>query len=229
MSENQQEMTIWQHLNELRKRLIYALLGLVVGVVISVILSDYLLQILAYPIGGFEELQSIEIAENIGVFMRVVLLGGFIIGLPFILIQLYLFVIPALKKEERRWILFAVPLALLLFILGAAFSYFVMLPAAIPVLIQFVGPEVLPRWSDYVSFVTNLIFWSGLSFELPLVAFISAKQLAKGWRIAVMVIAVAAAIITPTGDPINMALLMLPLLILYGLSILLASIARKNS
>ena len=136
MSENQQEMTIWQHLNELRKRLIYALLGLVVGVVVSVILSDYLLQILAYPIGGFEELQSIEIAENIGVFMRVVLLGGFIIGLPFILIQLYLFVIPALKKEERRWILFAVPLALLLFILVAAFSYFVMLPAAIPVLIQ---------------------------------------------------------------------------------------------
>ena len=236
MSENQQEMTIWQHLNELRKRLIYALLGLVVGVVVSVILSDYLLQILAYPIGGFEELQSIEIAENIGVFMRVVLLGGFIVGLPFILIQLYLFVIPALKKEERHWILFAVPLALLLFILGAAFSYFVMLPAAIPVLIQFVGPEVLPRWSDYVSFVTNLIFWSGLSFELPLVAFIlaklkiiSAKQLAKGWRIAVMVIAVAAAIITPTGDPINMALLMLPLLILYGLSILLASIAQKNS
>ena len=236
MADNRQEMTFWQHLNELRKRLFYALIGLIVGIIVSVILSDYLLQILANPIGGFEELQSIEITENIGVFMRVSLLGGFILALPFILFQLYLFIIPAMKKDERRWILIAVPLALILFILGAAFSYWVMLPAAIPVLLQFVGPEVLPRWSDYVSFITSLIFWSGLSFELPLVAFIlaklkiiSAKQLIKGWRIAVLVIAVAAAVITPTGDPINMALLMLPLLILYGLSILLASIARKKS
>jgi sec-independent protein translocase protein TatC len=234
MADNQQGMTFWQHINELRKRLLYALIGLVAGIIISVIFSDYLLQLLSLPIGGYGQLQSIEVTENIGVFMRVSLLAGFIIALPFILTQLYLFVIPALKKEERRWILITVPLGILLFILGALFAFLVMLPAALPVLIQFTGPEVLPRWNDYISFVTSLIFWSGISFELPMVAFIlaklkiiSAKQLIKGWRIAVMVIAVAAAVITPTGDPINMALLMLPLLILYGLSILLASIARK--
>lgn len=234
MSDNTQEMTVWQHLNELRKRLMVALIGLVVGIAISVIVSDYSLQLLAKPIGGFEGLQSIEVTENIGVFMRVALLGGFIIALPFILFQLYLFIIPALKKEERRWILLAVPLAFVLFGAGVIFAYLVMLPAAIPVLLQFAGPEVLPRWSDYVSFITGLIFWSGISFELPLVAFIlaklkiiSAKQLLKGWRIAVIVIAFAAAVITPTGDPVNMALLMLPLVILYGLSILLASIARR--
>ena len=235
MADNQQGMTFWQHINELRKRLFYALIGLVVGIIISVTFSDYLLQLLAQPIGGYEQLQSIEVTENIGVFMRVSLLAGFIVALPFILTQLYLFVIPALKKEERRWVLITVPLGIILFILGALFAFLVMLPAALPVLVQFAGPEVLPRWNDYISFVTSLIFWSGISFELPMVAFIlaklkiiSAKQLIKGWRIAVMVIAVAAAVITPTGDPINMALLMLPLLILYGLSILLASIARKD-
>jgi sec-independent protein translocase protein TatC len=234
MAEEKQKMTFWQHLNELRKRLFIALIGLVAGIVISIVASDFLLELLAKPIGGFEELQSIEVTENIGVFMRVSLLGGFIIALPFILYQLYLFIIPALKKEEQRWVLVAVPMAVILFALGAAFAYLVMLPAAIPVLVQFKGPEVLPRWNDYVSFITSLIFWSGISFELPLVAFIlaklkiiSAKQLLKGWRVAVLVISIAAAVITPTGDPINMALLMLPLLILYGLSILLASIARK--
>lgn len=230
--EQQQDMTLWDHLSELRKRLLYAVIGLVVGVVVSIVTSDWILALLARPIGGFEGLQSIEVTENIGVFMRVSLLGGFIIALPFTLLQLYLFVSPALKKNERRWVLSAVPLAVILFLLGAVFAYLVMLPAAIPVLVQFKGPQVLPRWNDYVSFVSNLIFWAGVSFEMPLVAFvlakleiISAKQLLKGWRIALVVIAVASAVITPTGDPINMALLMGPLLLLYGLSILLASFA----
>lgn len=236
MTDTEREMTLWQHLNDLRKRLLYAVIGIAVGVAISFALSDLALELLARPIGGFEALLSIEVTENVGVFMRVTLLGGFIIALPFTLIQLYLFIQPALKLKERRSILRAVPLATLLFLVGAVFAYLVMLPAAIPVLVQFKGPEVLPKWSDYVTFVTSLIFWTGISFEMPLVAFvlskfglITAKNLIKGWRIAVLVIAVAAAVITPTGDPINMGLLMLPLLILYLLSILLAGMARKSS
>jgi sec-independent protein translocase protein TatC len=234
MVRNQQEMTLWQHLNELRKHLLYAVIGLIIGIIISLAVSDYTLELLARPIGGFEELLSIEVTENIGVFMRVTLLGGFIISLPFTLVQLLSFILPALKEKERRWILRAMPLATILFLIGAVFAYMVMLPAAIPVLVQFKGPEVLPKWKDYVIFVTSLIFWTGLSFEMPLVAFIlskfgivDAKQLLKGWRIALVVIAIAAAVITPTGDPINMALLMLPLLLLYLLSILLAALARK--
>ncbi len=235
MSDDKQELTLWQHLGELRKRLMYAVIGMVVGVIISLVVSDYTLSLLALPIGGFEALQSIEVTENIGVFMRVTLLGGFIISLPFTLLQIYLFVAPGLKKNEKKWILRAVPLAFLLFLTGAVFSFTVMLPNAIPVLVQFVGPQVLPKWKDYVDFVTSLIFWSGISFELPLIAFVLAKlgivtasQLLKGWRVALIVIAVAAAVITPTGDPINMALLMIPLLLLYGLSILLAALARRK-
>lgn len=235
MTDDEQEMTLWQHLGELRKRLFYAVIGMVVGIIISFILSDYTLSLLASPIGGFEALQSLEVTENIGVFMRVTLLGGFIISLPFTLLQLYLFIAPGLNPNEKRWILRAVPLAFILFLTGAAFSYMIMLPNAIPVLVQFVGPEVLPKWKNYVDFVTSLIFWSGISFEMPLIAFIlsklgivSASQLLKGWRVALVVIAIAAAVITPTGDPINMALLMVPLLLLYGLSILLAGLARSK-
>ncbi len=235
MSDDKQELTLWQHLGELRKRLMYAVIGMVVGVIISLVVSDYTLSLLALPIGGFEALQSIEVTENIGVFMRVTLLGGFIISLPFTLLQIYLFIAPGLKNNEKKWILRAVPLAFLLFLTGAVFSFTVMLPNAIPVLVQFVGPQVLPKWKDYVDFVTSLIFWSGISFELPLIAFVLAKlgivtasQLLKGWRVALIVIAVAAAVITPTGDPINMALLMIPLLLLYGLSILLAALARRK-
>lgn len=235
MTNDHQEMSFWQHLTELRKRLLYALIGIIVGIVVALVFAEQILDLVAKPIGGFDSLLSIEVTENIGVFMRVTLLGGFIVSLPFTFIQLYLFVQPALNPSERRWVLLAVPLAVILFLVGAGFSYLVMLPNAIPVLVQFYGPEVLPKWKDYVDFVTSLIFWSGISFEMPLLAFvlarigiISAAQLLKGWRIAIIVIAFAAALITPTGDPINMIILMVPLILLFALSILLAALAKND-
>jgi len=178
---------------------------------------------------------SIQVTENFSVYFRVTLLGGFIIVLPFILIQLYLFIAPGLTQQERRWVLTAVPFATALFLTGAVFAYFVMLPAALPFLTEFPGPNVLPKWKDYVDFVTSLIFWIGLSFETPLIMFVlaklgivDAKGLLKFWRYAVILIAVIAAVATPTPDPINMVILMIPLLMLYFLGILLAYFARRE-
>lgn len=230
-----QEMTIWQHLDELRKRLLFSLIALIVAVVVCVIFADYLIKIVVMPIGGLENLLSIEITENIGVYFRVTLLGGFILALPIILVQLFLFISPGLTPKERKWLIIAVPFAILLFCGGAVFAYLVMLPAAIPFLVEFPGPEVLPKWQDYVNFVTNLIFWVGLSFETPLLMYvlakmgiIDAKGLASQWRIAIIAIAIIAAVATPTPDPINMALLMAPLFALYLLGILLAAFARRK-
>jgi sec-independent protein translocase protein TatC len=204
--------------------------------VIAIIFADFLLELLARPIGGFERLLSIQVTENFSAYFKVVLLGGFILALPFILIQLYLFIGPGLTQQERRWVLIAVPFASALFITGAAFAYFIMLPAALPFLIEFPGPAVLPRWNDYIKFITSLIFWIGLSFETPLIMFllaklgvVSAKGLLKAWRYAIIIIAVIAAVATPTPDPINMALLMLPLMFLYFLGILLAAFARRKT
>ena len=235
MDNDHKKMTIWGHLNELRRRLFYSLIALVICVAISIIFADFLLDLVSKPIGGFENLLSIQVTENLSVYFRVTLLAGFILALPFILSQLILFVSPGLKQNERKWLFRAVPLASLLFIGGAVFAYFVMLPTAIPFLIQFPGPEVIPKWRDYVNFVTNLIFWVGLSFETPLLMYvlaklgiIDAKGLARGWRVAVVIIAVIAAVATPTPDPINMAILMAPLLLLYLLGILLAALARPK-
>jgi len=228
-------MTLLQHLSELRKRLFYVLIGLVFGVIVSAVFTDFLMDLVAKPIGGLENLLSIQVTDNLSVYFQLSLLAGFIISLPFTLYQIYLFVSPGLTQKERRWVLIAVPLAVILFIGGAVFGFMVMLPAAIPFLVQFPGPEVLPKWKDYVNFVTNLVFWVGLSFETPLLMFvlaklgiIDAKGLAKQWRIALILIAVIAAVATPTPDPINMALLMAPLFILYLLGILLASLARQK-
>lgn len=236
MTHNKKEMSIWQHLEELRKRLLYSLVALMVGVIISIVFADYLIELLASPIGGLEALQSIEVTENIAVYFRVTMLSGFIMAFPFILVQLLLFVLPGLKKEERKWIYWAIPIATLLFVSGAVFAYLVMLPVAIPFLVEFPGPEVLPKWKDYVDLVTSLIFWIGISFETPLIMYvlaklgiINAKGLLRQWRIAVIVIAVIAAVATPTPDPINMAILMVPLLILYLLGILLAALAQQKS
>ena len=232
-SENEQEMPLMGHFNELRKRLLIILIGLAVGVLLSFAFADRAIQFLAQPIGGLKMLQSIEITENMGVFMRVSLLGGFILSLPLTLYEIIAFVVPGLKANERRWVFLSIPLLVLMFVGGVVFTYLVMLPAAVPFLVQFLGVTTVPRLSNYVNFVTNLMFWIGIIFETPLVVFILAKLhivttslLLKGWRVAVIVSAVLAAIITPTVDPVNMALLMAPMLGLYLLSVLMSVFAR---
>ncbi len=231
-----EEMSLWQHVNELRSRLFKALIAMIIGRVIGMAFGEHFIEVLARPIGGVDRLVSIEVTENVAVFMRVSLLGGFIIALPFILFQILGFILPGLTEKERRGLLMAIPFATLLFLAGVTFAYFVMLPAALPFLISFIGVTTTPRLANYYSFVTNLLFWIGVSFETPLVVYVLAKlrvvspgALARQWRIAIVIIAVIAAFVTPTPDPINMGLLMIPLFLLYLLSILLAKLAVRGS
>ncbi len=228
-------MSIWGHISELRNRLFFALISLVVTTLASFAFADKLVNLLASPIGGTQALISIEVTENVSTFMRVSLLSGFILALPFILYQLLAFIMPGLSVKEQRWVYVSIPLATLFFVSGVAFAFKVMLPAALPFLISFMGIKTTPRLISYFNFVTNLLFWIGVSFETPLLVFlmaklrfVSARQLARGWRIAIVVIAVLAAVVTPTPDPVNMGLLMLPLFALYLLSILFAWFARRE-
>lgn len=224
------------HVKELRTRLLWILVGVVVGVAISFNLTNFFLDILTRPIGGLDKLLSIEVTENLAVFMRVSLLSGFILALPFVLYQVLAFITPGLRPIERRWLFSAIPFATLLFLAGVMFTYLVMLPTAIPFLVSFLGVTTTPRLSNYIQFVTTLMFWVGVSFETPLVIFllaklhlISAGTLIRQWRIAIVLIAVLAAVITPTGDPVNMAILMAPLLGLYLFSVLLAFFASERT
>ncbi len=232
-------MTFWEHVEELRKRLFIALLALGVATAGSFTFADKIINLLAEPAGSIEALQSIEVTENVAVFMRVSLLCGVTIAMPVILYELLAFILPGLKRGEKRWVFITIFFGTLLFLAGAAFAYFVMLPASVTFLINFLAVETKPRLSSYINFITSLIFWLGMGFQFPIIIFalvklniLSAKTLARGWRYSLVIIAILAAMITPTVDPVNMALLMAPLFVLYLLSVLFAFIAsgkRKPS
>jgi sec-independent protein translocase protein TatC len=224
---------VLSHLDDLRKHLLRAVLVLVLMVTIVAFFMQDLLVWISEPIGGIEALQSIEVTESLGVVMRIVLLGGFALAMPYIIFELYLFIAPGLKRRARVIGLITIPVAFLFFLGGMAFAYYVMMPAALPFLINFMGIKTVPRPASYVKFVTGLMFWVGIAFEFPLIIFgmagmgiVRAEDLIKYWRIAIIIIAVVAAVITPTIDPINMALVMGPMIVLYFLSILLAKIAQ---
>jgi len=226
---------VWVHIKELRQRLFYALIGLIAAVLVSFVFTEKIITFMTQPVGGLENLQAIEVTENVSVYMRTALLSGFIISLPWILFQLLKFIVPGLTEKEKKWIYLGIPMAFVLFAGGAAFSFFIMLQPAIKVMTEFLGVTTTLRVKSYMDFALNLLFWIGLSFEFPLIVLIlarlgivKAKGLLKGWRIAVVVIAVLAAAITPTVDPVNMALFMVPLFTLYSISILLAALAGKK-
>lgn len=235
MVEESSQMTLLGHIKELRKRLLISVIALALTTIASFAFSQDIASFLAGPIGGLQAMSSIDVTENMSAFMKISLLSGVILALPVIFFQVLAFIMPGLNANERTWIWMAVPSATIFFIAGVAFSYFVMLPAALPFLINFMGITTLPRPKTYFSFVTNLMFWVGVIFEMPLVMYIlarlkiiTAKNLVKQWRIALVVSAVVAALITPTADPVNMGLMMLPLFVLYLISILFAVIARRE-
>jgi sec-independent protein translocase protein TatC len=227
-------VSIWDHLEDLRKTLLYAIFGILICVIAGYFIARPVMDFLARPIGGIANLQAIEVTENVSVTMRVALLVGIIIATPWVFYQFFSFIGKGLTKKEKRAVLIAVPFATLMFVGGAAFAYFVMLPTSIQFFMTFLQVETTLRIKSYIDFVTNLIFWIASSFELPVLVFVLArvglvtpKMLLSGWRVAVVVIAVAAAIITPTADPINMAIFMIPLFALYLLSIGLSVIAAR--
>jgi sec-independent protein translocase protein TatC len=230
----QEPMVLLEHLDVLRKHLFRSIAVLAVTTGISFAFARTILDFLSTPIGGIDALQSIEVTESLGAFMRVSLLSGFSLALPYLLVEAFAFINPALKRRERIIILIAIPFAAIMFLGGLAFAYFIMLPAALPFLLDFMGITTIPRPSNYIRFVTNLLFWIGIAFQFPLIiyalaaaGFVQAKTLISGWRFAIIGIAVLAAMVTPTVDPVNMALVMAPMTLLYILSIGLAAIAQR--
>ncbi|MFN2188040.1 MAG: twin-arginine translocase subunit TatC [Candidatus Promineifilaceae bacterium] len=227
--------TILEHLNELRIRLTWAAGGLVAATVISFAFTEQILEYLIKPYG--DQLQTLSPTEGIETYFKVALMCGAIISMPWILYQLWLFIAPGLHQNERRFVYVFIPSATMLFLLGVAFAWFVLLPAAILFLSDFMPDIFWAQWtsSEYIGFATTFLFWIGLSFELPLVFYflsrvgvITSKNLREHWRVAIVGIAVLAALVTPSIDPVTMILTMIPLIILYGLSIVLAAVGQKQ-
>jgi sec-independent protein translocase protein TatC len=220
------------HVGALRKHMLRSLAVLMICAVLGFVFLPVILEFITQPIGGLGELSAVEVTEPIGVGMRVVFLTAFAVAFPYIIMEVFLFVAPALSRRSRVIGLLAIPFVVAFFFGGMAFAYYLVVPTGLPVLLNFLNVPTAIRPASYIRFVTGLMFWFGVIFEFPLLAYLltvmrvlSTQALLKNWRIAVVVIAILAAVITPTIDPINMLLVMVPLLLLYAFSILLSFLA----
>ena len=168
---------------------------------------------------------------------KVSVLSGFVLALPIVIYQVIMFVAPGLTPRERRVLFGFLPLALLAFVAGMAFAYFVLTPPALHFLLNF-GQEVvtpLIRVSNIVNLMVRLLFWMGVSFETPLIMFllaqlgiVSSRRLSRFRKVWVVLAFILGAFITPTFDPINQTLVAVPLLALYEFGVVLARLAERG-
>ncbi len=228
-------MQIMGELEEIRKHLLRAVGFLLLTTIASCFFTTDLIKFMAVPVGGLDNLYAPNLTDSVGVFMTVAFTSGVALAIPYMAFEAWLFIAPGLMPHARKLGLVAIPLALFFFLSGAAFTYFVMLNPAVDFLLTFLPIKQITSVTSYVSVVSSLIFWVGISFEFPLVIWaLSAMGLVKPqvllehWRIAIIFIAVFAAIITPTIDPVNMGLVMAPMIVLYFLSILFSYMARPQ-
>lgn len=236
-------MGLFEHLDELRRRFLKGFISLAIGSLIGFAIAGPVFQFLLVPYCTIQtvedcRLQVLGPTEGIVSYFRVSLTLGAGFAIPVLTYQILMFIVPGLTKKERRYILLSLPAITGLFIVGVLFAWFILMPPALGFLQGFQPTLFKPEWTAdlYLSFITALIFWMGVAFETPLVLFIlslfgfvTSGLLIKNWRIAIVVSAIAAAIITPTVDPVNMALVMGPLLALYTLSIVLVFFGARRS
>jgi len=230
-----------EHLEELRRRLMWTAGAFLIATIVASIFADQLLEILRGPAGDIE-LIFIRPPEMFLGYFNIVVTFGILVTAPMALYQILLFIGPAFESDSERKVLrlmrwFGFPAVWILFAGGVSFAYFAMLPVALDYFANFGGEAVAAQWtiSEYLKFVLNILIWVGLSFETPLFVMMLARfglvspvTLRRGWRVAFVVTAVIAAVVTPTPDPLNMSIVWLPLFALYLLGVLLAQIFGKT-
>jgi len=246
--ESEQAMTLIEHLVELRTRLVRAgfgvLLGLIVGVVLvipdgPVELVDIIIKTFAPLDNPYPPIQAVTTPEQFSSFMGVALTIGIIIAMPVLVYQLLAFIVPGLTDRERKVLYISIPFVTLFFLAGIVFGWFITVPTAIRFLIGFSGSELIqaqPTLSDFLSTITMLLMVNGVVFELPVIIYVLAflgvvttKQLGKYRRFALVAVVIIAAVITPTGDPINLLLLAIPMYLLYEVGVIMSRFVPKRA
>ena len=237
-----QEQTLLQHLGELRRRVFICVVAVLVGSAVSFVFFEEIIDILVEPdrdldLGTGGELIYTEVTELLTTAIKVSFVSGLILASPVLVYQGVMFVAPGLTAREKRYLFGFMPAVVLAFAGGVAFAYYILTPPALHFLLTFGGDVAKPliRISNIINLMIRLLFWMGLAFETPLVMYllaqlgiVSARSLSRFRRYWVVVAFILAAIITPTVDPVNQALVAGPLLVLYELGILLARIAGRS-
>jgi sec-independent protein translocase protein TatC len=234
------EMSFLDHLEELRWRIIYSLIGIVVGTIVAWIFIDFLMDsILLLPAKHANfKLQNLRPFGQLFLYFQVAIIVGFILSIPNVFYHLWKFISPALKENEKKYVSSIVIFTTFCFLSGVAFAYFVMLPLTLKFAAQFGSSAIENNFSidEYFSIVLSVILGAGLVFELPMLSFFLSKigilkpsYMRKYRRHALIVILVFAAILTPGTDPVSQVILAIPLVILYEISILVSKFSQKKS
>lgn len=231
-------MTLLDHFAELRKRLFVIFIGWIVGAGIAYVIRFELLEWLRKPLPADMTLTFFSVLEPFTVSMSISAFFGVVISSPLIIGQLWGFVAPGLYRTERKYAIPFIFFAVVAFLSGVAFAYFVVMPFTIPILLGFLGSQAVGMLSvgQYISNMLLLMGMFGIMFEMPVMGFlfgklnvVSAEFLTKNRRWAIVIGLVLAAVITPTGDPFNMSLVAVPLLGLYELTIVVVRFAGRQS
>ncbi|MBI5216100.1 MAG: twin-arginine translocase subunit TatC [Ignavibacteriae bacterium] len=234
-------MTFLDHLEELRWRIVKALMGLIICMAITGYFADWIVNDVVLRPGRLTT-PPIEIINTvpygqITFYMMVVIVSGLILSMPWILFQVWKFIQPGLMPKERKHISSIVFFTSFCFLAGVSFAYFIMLPYMLQFFATFGTSDIKNMISvnEYMSFVIQLVLISGLIFELPMVAYFLARLglltpafMRHYRRHAIVAILILAAIVTPTTDPITMGVFSLPILLLYEISIWIAGIAQRK-
>lgn len=239
-------MTFFEHLSELRKRIIYSLYAIGIGAFVGVYVSKYVINFIIRPIIKAlteahlnAELVYTHPAGYLNTYITLGVYIGIVLASPVVLYQIWLFVAPALYKHERSAVTGFVFSTVFLFLSGIAFGYFVTLPYILRFLVSFQGPisSIRPMITvnEYFDLVLLILLGLGLVFELPILIFflsyfgiVTPKFLWKNFRYAILIIAVVAAIVTPTPDAMTMLIFMAPMIGLYFLGIVVSSIVTRR-
>jgi sec-independent protein translocase protein TatC len=241
--ENEVRLTFMEHLRDLRKRLTHAILGVLVGMLAVGGFVDGIFHWLMAPVRAAlppsqQVLHYTSSIEPLMVYLKVAAYGGVFVAAPWVLYQLWLFVAPGLYKKEKRLVIPFLFFGTLLFYVGAAFCYFLVMPPAFPAMLAVAADASLApmlTMSSTLGLVLAMLLGFGVVFEVPvilaflsLIGVVSAQTLAKYRRVAVIVNVLVAAVITPTGDPLNLAMMALPMIVFYEVGIVLARILGKR-
>lgn len=226
------DMPLLSHIKELRKVLLISACAIAIGTIGGWILSDLAYRFLAQPIAGISNVDFITTTpmEPVLVKLKISVVTGIVIALPIVLWQIWSFVLPALKKKEKKYLYLLVPFSILLFLGGAAFAYYFVLPAALKFMLFAGGGAVqstpFVTKTSYLNFILTILLCFGLVFELPMVlllliglGYLSPKTLVKNRKWAILIIVILVAILCPSPDLVTQLLMAGPMYALYEISI----------
>jgi Tat protein translocase TatC len=229
------KLSLGEHLEELRRRVIYSIVFFVIAIIISFIFQEPIIKIIITPhlkVSSGNPLKIFNYPEGFFVYFKASLIAGFLASLPFILYQFWEFVSGGLYPTEKKYVMFYLPVSLLLFTGGVIFNYFVFLPMLLKFLLYYSNSSFIDssiNLNNYFSLFIMLTLVMGLVFQLPIVMLflvqikvVSAKTYWSKIRFSILLAFIIAAIITPSGDPVTQTLLAIPLLLLYIIGIILS-------